>query len=182
MDFLKDIDNTWTLFLDRDGVINFEKKDDYIRNLDEFTLYEGVLEAFKLFANKFHKIIIVTNQRGIGKGLMTHDDLHTIHHHLQKEVTSKGSNIDSFYYAPDLETDAINRKPNTGMAMQAKADHPDIDFAKSIMIGNNISDMLFGKTLGMKTVFLQTTNPQQDVHEAIDEFSPTLLDFAKKII
>ena len=181
MNFLNKIDNTWTLFLDRDGVINHEKKGDYIRNVDEFQLYDGVLDAFRMMANRFHKIIVVTNQRGIGKGLMTHEDVKQIHALLQTEVVVKGGNIDAFYYAPELESGAINRKPNTGMALQAKNDFPSIDFTKSTMIGNNISDMGFGRNVGMTTVFLNTTNPDQGPHPTIDYFYPTLLDFAKSI-
>ena len=65
--------------------------------------------------------------------------------------------IDEIYYAPDLESDAHHRKPNTGMGLQAKQDFPSIDFSKSVMVGNNFSDMDFGKRLGMKTVFVETT-------------------------
>ncbi len=175
------IDNTWTLFLDRDGVINHEKSGDYIRNVEEFQLYDGVLEAFRLLANRFHKIIVVTNQRGVGKGLMSAEDVEQIHAALQQKVNHIGGTIHAFYYAPDLETDAPNRKPNIGMGLQAKREFPTIDFSKSIMIGNNISDMLFGKNLGMRTIFLHTTNPEQGPHSSIDYFYPTLLDFAKTI-
>ncbi len=72
---LKSIDKEWTLFLDRDGVINYEKKDDYIRNWQEFKFYGGAKDALKIFAKKFGTIIVVSNQRGIGKGLMTDEDL-----------------------------------------------------------------------------------------------------------
>jgi len=66
---LNKIDNTWTLFLDRDGVINHEKHKDYIHTWDEFIFYEGVIKAMAVFAKKFKHIVIVTNQRGIGKGV-----------------------------------------------------------------------------------------------------------------
>ena len=73
------IDKSWTLFLDRDGVINHEKKADYIRNWEEFAFYDGVLEALELLNDKFGVIVMVTNQKGVGKGLMTVDDLNRIH-------------------------------------------------------------------------------------------------------
>lgn len=182
MNTSKDTERNRTLFLDRDGVINHEKKADYIRNTEEFIFYDGALEAFKILNQQFDRIIIVTNQRGIGRGLMTHEDLDSIHCYLKKEVEQAGGKIDAFYYAPELDSDAVNRKPNTGMALQAKKDFPSIDFKRSIMVGNNLSDMQFGKNMGMKTAFLRTTNPTQDVHESIDCFYPTLLDFAKNIL
>jgi histidinol phosphatase-like enzyme len=68
------IDTSWTLFIDRDGVINQEKKEDYILNWNEFKFYDGVKQAMEIFNKKFGVIVVVTNQRGIGKGLMTEDD------------------------------------------------------------------------------------------------------------
>lgn len=180
--FLKNIDNTWTLFLDRDGVLNFEKKNDYIRHVDEFVLYEGVVSALKNLSKKFQKIIIVTNQRGIGKGLMTHQNLEDIHKHLFEILKANEVKIDAFYYAPDLDLQAPNRKPNVGMGLQAKKDFPEIDFEKSVMVGNNISDMIFGKNLGMNTVFLHTTNPLQRSNEYIDYFYNSLLDFSLEFV
>ena len=73
------ITKDWTLFLDRDGVINHEKKEDYIRDWSEFKFYEESLAALPLLAQKFNQIIITTNQKGIGKGLMTDADLGLIH-------------------------------------------------------------------------------------------------------
>ena len=70
MDWIGKIDKSWTLFLDRDGVINVRLIDDYVKNINEFEFLPGVLEAFKIFSEKFGRIIIVTNQQGVGKGLM----------------------------------------------------------------------------------------------------------------
>ncbi|MBK8330229.1 MAG: HAD-IIIA family hydrolase [Bacteroidetes bacterium] len=182
MDVLRELDADWTLFLDRDGVINHEKEADYIKQVDEFIFYEGVLEALQILSVRFKYLFIVTNQRGIGKGLMTHEDLHAIHATMKAQVLKAGGRIDAIYYAPELASDAINRKPNIGMGLQAKNDFPAIDFHKSLMVGNNLSDMEFGKNLKMKTVFLSTTNPNQAPHPFIDLIYPTLLDFAKNIL
>ena len=67
---ISNIDNTWTLFLDRDGVINKRIINDYVRTTNQFKFLEGVKNAMQLFAPRFHKIVVVTNQQGIGKGLM----------------------------------------------------------------------------------------------------------------
>lgn len=179
---LKKIDKNWTLFLDRDGVINKDKPGSYIFNAGEFHFYPGVLNAFKLFAEKFGRIIVVTNQRGIGKGLMTEADLSSIHSKMLGAINSEGVHIDAIYYCTSLSNTAFERKPNPGMAVRAKNDFPDIDFNKSIMVGNNISDMLFGKNAGMYTVFVKTTNPGQTFpHPDTDLNFDTLPDFAKAL-
>lgn len=162
------IDSSWTLFLDRDGVINHEKEGDYIRNKNEFEFYYGVKENFHVLNETFGRIIVVTNQRGIGKGLMTEDDLHSIHEFMNESMASTGGLVHAFYYAPELESDAMNRKPNIGMGLQAKSDFPDLDFKRSIMVGNNLSDMEFGKKLGMKTVYVETTKEMQAKSDLID--------------
>ena len=79
IEILKTIDKTWTLFLDRDGVINHEKKDDYIHNWEEFEFYDGVKQAMKIYNETFGRIILVTNQRGIARGLTKLEDLENIH-------------------------------------------------------------------------------------------------------
>ena len=144
---LKSIDKTWTLFLDRDGVINEEGVGEYVLSWDGFLFSKGALEAFKIFSKKFGRIIIVTNQRGVSKGLMSEDDLLHIHNEMQKEVEMAGGRIDKIYYCTDLDDSCFNRKPNPGMALQAAKDFPDITFSKSVVAGNKNSDMLFGRGL-----------------------------------
>ena len=179
---LRKIDKSWTLFLDRDGVLNHDKVGSYIFNPDEFVFYDGVPGAFKLFYNKFGHIIIVTNQRGVGRGLMSTDDLDAIHLKMLKIIEDNGGKIDTIFYASSINNDDPIRKPNTGMALKAKEQFPEIDFTHSIMIGNNISDMQFGRNAGMYTVFLKTTNP--DIvfpHPDIDLFFDSLTYFAKAL-
>jgi histidinol-phosphate phosphatase family protein len=179
---LNKIDKSWTLFLDRDGVINHEKEQSYVFNYQEFVFYEGVKEALKLLAGKFGRILVVTNQRGIGKGLMTAGDLSVIHGKMIQEITAAGGRIDSIYYCDSLDNDHPDRKPNPGMALSAKKDFPEIDFSKAIMVGNNISDMEFGRNAGMNTVFLLTTNPEQPGPlPSIDLSFNSLYDFAKAL-
>ena len=178
----KNIDREWTLFLDRDGVINYEKKDDYIRNWQEFTFYEGAKEAIKTFAKRFGKIIVVSNQRGISKGLMTEEDLANIHHNMQLEIESSGGRIDGIYYCTAIDAKDPYRKPNPGMAFLAKQDFPEIDFRKSIIAGNKPSDMLFGKNAGMYSVYIASTHPQTPFpHPDIDLRFNSLSEFTKAL-
>ncbi|MBI3717911.1 MAG: HAD-IIIA family hydrolase [Sphingobacteriales bacterium] len=176
------IDHSWTLFLDRDGVLNHEKHNDYIRSWDEFTFYDGVPEALKLFNPKFKHIVIVTNQKGVGKGWMTLESLLNINHEMTSAIEAAGGRIDSIYFCTDLEETSPNRKPNTGMGNQAQKDFPSINFSKSIMIGNTLSDMEFGRRLGMFTVFLKTTRPDTPIpHPFIDQAYNDLLSVAKAL-
>ena len=145
------INKNLTLFLDRDGVINKKIENDYVRNWKQFEFLPGVIEALKMLSNIFAKIIIVTNQRGIGRGLMTEENLNDIHSNMLKIFENNGIKIAKIYYCPhDYEKEICNcRKPKIGMAMQAKFDFPDIDFTKSMMIGDSLSDMEFAKNVGM---------------------------------
>ena len=149
------IDTSWTLFLDRDGVINKKLDGDYVKTINEFEFLPYALEAIKLFSNHFHRVVIVTNQQGISKGLMTENDLHKVHQHLLQEVQNFGGRIDAIYHAPQLaEENSTFRKPNIGMALQAKEEFPSIDFKKSIMVGDSISDMEFAKNTNMFAVLI----------------------------
>lgn len=169
MELLPQIDNSWTLFIDRDGVINHEKKDDYIRNVQEFSLYEGVTEAMAILSSIFSTIIMVTNQRGVGKQLMTIEDLEEIHSHMKATLAAASGRIDQIYYCTSLDNNCFERKPNPGMAYLAQNDFPHIDLKRSIMIGNKLSDMMFGRNAGMFTIYVNTTNPEvPSPHPAID--------------
>ncbi|HVE61691.1 MAG TPA: HAD-IIIA family hydrolase [Chitinophagaceae bacterium] len=179
---LQAIDKSWTIFLDRDGVINEERIGKYVLNWNEFVFSSGVLEAFKLIGKKFGRIIIVSNQRGVGKLLMTENDLLHIHTEMKKEMEATGAKIDNIYYCTEKNDTCFNRKPNPGMAVQALNDFPDIDLSKTIMVGNKPGDMRFGRAAGMFTVFVTTTNPEQVYpHPEIDLLYPDLLSFAKAL-
>jgi len=180
---LQKIDHRWTLFLDRDGVINVEKEQSYIFHYGEFVFYEGGLEALRLLAGIFSRIVVVTNQRGVGKGLMTAADLADIHDKMGAEVAAVGGRIDAVYYCDSLSDDHPHRKPNPGMALAARQDLPDIDLSRSIMVGNNISDMEFGRNAGMYTVFLSTTSQEPALpHPAIDLVFRSLYEFAYALL
>ena len=179
---MHEIDKSWTLFLDRDGVINYEKEKDYIHTWDQFRFYPGVTDSFRVFSKKFHRIIIVTNQKGVGKGLTKLEDLHTIHANMQHEIEKAGGHIDAVFYCSDLDNESPYRKPNPGMGLQAAKQFPDINLKKSIMVGNNLSDMEFGRNLGMFTVFLKTTNPALPLpDERIDIAFTDLCEFTNTL-
>lgn len=179
---LKNIDPSWTLFLDRDGVINVEKYQDYIYHYGEFVFHEGVKDALRYFSTFFKRIIIITNQRGVGRELMTEDDLISLHNQMLADVEAAGGRIHKIYYCISTDMDHPNRKPNIGMYHEARKEFPDIDPGKSIMVGNTLSDMKFGRNAGMHTVFVRTTSPEQPYpHELIDLVFNDLAGFAKAL-
>ncbi len=179
---LSNTNNNWTLFLDRDGVINHEKDNDYILNWNEFKFYDGTIEALAILRPLFKKIFLVTNQKGVGKGLMQLADLENIHHNMLQAIRAKDGDIDHLFFCADLDSDSPNRKPNPGMAFQAKEIYPDTNFAESIMVGNRISDMAFGRNAGIYTVFLATTHPEVEFpNPQIDLRFNNLLEFAQAV-
>lgn len=156
----QEIDHTWTLFLDRDGVINVRKMGGYIQSVEEFEFLPQVPESIAFFSTKVDRIFVVTNQQGIAKGLMTECNLLDIHRYMCEKIETFGGKITACYFAPELKSaDVSLRKPNPGMALQAQRDFPEVDFNKSIMVGDTDSDILFGKNLGMKTVRIKTVEP-----------------------
>jgi D-glycero-D-manno-heptose 1,7-bisphosphate phosphatase len=179
---LRLIDESWTLFLDRDGVINQENPDGYILGKKEFRFYDGVLNAIQELSEKFALVIVATNQRGVGKGLMSKEDLLDIHTHMCQTIAHAGGRVDKIYYNTSIHDEDPLRKPNPGMALQAALDFPQINFKKSLMVGNTLSDMEFGRNAGMHTIFLKTTIPQIGLpNPMIDLAFLDLPDFAKAL-
>jgi histidinol-phosphate phosphatase family protein len=171
---LKDfhIDETWALFLDRDGVINRQLPGDYVKHWDEFEFLDGVLDALHRFTRHFGKIFIATNQQGVGKGVMTETELDRLHDRMMEEIRYAGGRINKIYHSPYREEEkSVFRKPGIGMARKARIDYPEIDFGKSLMIGDSLSDMQFGRNAGMRTVYITAG-------EAVPEAVKPLADLA----
>jgi histidinol-phosphate phosphatase family protein len=176
------IDKTWTLFLDRDGVINDEIVGSYVTEWDEFRFCDGALDALRVLNEVFGNIVIVTNQRGVGRGIMSFEALKHISNRMTQTVADAGGRIDKVYACTAVADTDHNRKPNTGMGLQAKEDFPQIDFKKSVIVGNSLSDMEFGKRLAMHTVFLTTKHPPHELpHDLIDEQYSSLNEWSKTL-
>lgn len=154
------IDASWTLFLDRDGVINHRIMGGYVKKINEFVFLDDVPQAIAQFSTIFKHIFVVTNQQGIAKGIMTESNLLEIHSYMLTKLESMNARISKCYFAPEMKGDPNStRKPNPTMGLRAKEEFPEIDFSKSIMVGDTDSDILFGKNLGMKTVRIKTEEP-----------------------
>lgn len=174
------VNKDWCLFLDRDGVINKKLPDDYVKNPEEFEFIEGVPEAIAKLSKIFGKVFVVTNQQGIGKGLMTESNLNEIHDYMLREIEKHGGQITKCYFAPALASQNTSlRKPNPGMALLARRDFPGTDFKLSVMVGDSDSDIEFGRRLGMKTVKIDMD--KKDASGA-DVYCENLVEFANTLI
>lgn len=171
------------LFLDRDGVINVERPKDYAKNVDEFVFIPNAIEAIAHLTPLFDRIFIITNQRGIGRNIFSENDLSKVHQYMLQKINEAGGKIDQIYYCTDISDSSINRKPNIGMAFQAQRDFPEIDFSKSIFVGNSKSDIQFGNKLGMFTVLVGDKYEQSHIiYKIINAFHENLAKFADSII
>ncbi|MEN8225253.1 MAG: HAD-IIIA family hydrolase [Bacteroidota bacterium] len=172
-------DKSWTLFLDRDGVINERLIGDYVKNPDEFRFIEGAPGAIATLSKVFGRILVVTNQQGIGKGLMTLDDLTIVHDLMIAGIEAAGGRIDKIYHSPQLEAEnSPLRKPNTGMALLAQKDFPEIDFNKSVMVGDGLHDMEFGRRMGMLSIYI---SDEQDHKQMADFQYKSLKEFTQHL-
>lgn len=156
------IDKEWTLFLDRDGVLNTRIVDDYVKKWEDWEWLPRVLESMPDLARIFGKIVIVTNQRGIARGLYSEKDLKKIHAKMLSEIKQAGGRIDGIYFCPhDIDDECDCRKPKPGMLLQAAQDHKRIDLKKSILVGDSISDMKAAYALNVNAIFIGNVSDEQ---------------------
>ena len=172
--------SNYTLLLDRDGVINKPKADDYVKSPIEFEFTENALEALHILSSNFKRIIIVTNQQGIDREIMSQEDLENVHLKMYKSL--KYNNIayfDAVFFAPYLRSaNHAWRKPSTGMAEMAKTYYPDIDWNYCLLVGDSPGDMELADALSVHKIRIQ--NPQFEFDNQDMMFS-SLFDFAQFI-
>lgn len=167
------------LFLDRDGVLNVLRHNDYVKTPDELELLPGVAEAVALCKPHFDFIFIATNQQGIGKGLMTESDLEATHAKLMTAVPG----IDKIYHCSKREYEhSFMRKPSIGMAIQARREHPGLRLKECVMVGDSMTDMLFGRRAGMTTVLVGDNSDCATAKPWLVNYRyKDLLDFARSL-
>ncbi len=135
------------VFLDRDGVINKNRKN-YVKNVDELEIFPEIGNLIKLLKNNGFLIIVITNQSAINRGLTTHNKINEIHNKIQKYLEQFMTSIDYFYYCPHTpEEKCVCRKPNPGLILKAATEH-SIDLQSSWFIGDQETDMLAAKNAG----------------------------------
>ena len=148
------------LFLDRDGVLNKHIIGDYVRDWSMWEWQPNVLPTLAKLANQYRRIFIVSNQQGVGKGLMTISALEEVHRRMMADIQAAGGRIDGIYTCTELASShSPNRKPEIGLALQAQRDFPEVDFHRAVMVGDNITDMLFAQNAQMRAVYITKNNP-----------------------
>ncbi len=169
------------VFLDRDGVIN--KEVEYLHEPEKFKLLPNVLEGLKLLQDMDYKLIIITNQTGIGLGYFTKEDFYKVNRKMFKEISKKDIIIDKIYFCPHSLTEKCNcRKPKTGLFERAKQEL-NIDMEHSFMVGDKTEDILAGKNAGVKTILVKTGHAGKDGNYDVkpDFVADNLLNAAKTI-
>ena len=143
------------VFLDRDGILNEKMPEgQYVARWEEFRVLPGVPEALRRLNEAGVRVVVVSNQRGIARGLYTAAEVAAIHAKFQQLLERAGAHIDGFFICPHDKGECNCRKPLPGLFQKAVARFPEITAATSAMIGDSLSDIEFGRRLGMRTVFV----------------------------
>ena len=143
------------VFLDRDGVINEKPAPhDYIRTVDEFRLLPNIADWIRLFNALEFVVIVITNQRGVARGLMTEAALASIHSRMLEELAAKGARIDDVFYCPHEENSCHCRKPKPGLVYAAR-DKWNIDLTHSLLLGDSDSDQQLASACGVRFLRVQ---------------------------
>jgi len=138
------------IFLDRDGVINFDR-DDYVKSIDELILIPNVADTLNKLKKMGYYLVIISNQSAVGRGIISKKDLEKINEYLINELQKLDCNIDGLYYCPHIPSENCEcRKPKDALFRKA-ARELDIDLDCSWMIGDKESDSIAGQRAGCKT-------------------------------
>ena len=143
------------VFLDRDGVI-CENMDDYVKSVAEFVWIPGAKQAIRSLVENGYRVIVVTNQSAVGRGIITHAEVNEINSYMLKGIEEAGGEIYKIYYCPHRpEEDCDCRKPKVGLFRRA-AEELGIDPAESFVVGDSLSDIEAGYQLGSRTILVKT--------------------------
>jgi D-glycero-D-manno-heptose 1,7-bisphosphate phosphatase len=148
-----------TVFLDRDGVLNQKAPEgEYVTRWEDFEVLDGVVEALALLERAGVRTIVVTNQRGIALGRYTLAEVDALHARFEQLLAAEGACVDAFFVCPHDHGECNCRKPLPGLFEQAAARFPDISAQTSVMMGDSLVDMEFGKGLGMRAILVEGAN------------------------
>ncbi len=159
------------IFLDRDGVINQRIVSGYITHPEAFKLLLGVKEKLLAWHAAGYKMFVVTNQKGIGKGLMSTEDLASVHHKMEELL---GFKFEKIKYCDALDDQDFRRKPQPGMLLELFDEYPTMVAKETLFIGDSLTDLQAGKAAGVNTCFINHGNPPDDT---INQFAD--LNFAQ---
>jgi D-glycero-D-manno-heptose 1,7-bisphosphate phosphatase len=155
------------IFLDRDGVINQERKD-YVKNIDEFQIFPEIANFIKNMKNRGYLIIVVTNQSVINRGLASMQDIEQIHEFLQNFLLQNETSIDDFYICPHTPHENCScRKPKSGLFLQAIKDW-NIGIKDSWLIGDSDTDIVAAKSVNCKSIKKESSVTFEKITAIID--------------
>jgi len=144
------------IFLDRDGTLNPDSG--YLSSLDQFRFYKGTLDVLEQLAKKGFQFVVVTNQSGVGRGIIPPNALEEIHNFVLSSFKDRNIPLLGIYYCPHRPDEGCNcRKPKPGLFKRVAEEH-SIRLETSYIIGDSVSDIEAGKRLGMTTVLVRTGN------------------------
>ncbi len=148
----------YTVFLDRDGVINKDSKN-YVKDVSEFTFIEKSAEAVAMLSKNGFDVIIITNQSVIGRRLTSSETLDKIFEKMKTGIASAGGTVKDIFFCPHRPSAGCTcRKPRPGLILQAKARY-GIDLARSCMVGDSVKDMVCAANAGCgKSILVMTGN------------------------
>lgn len=142
------------VFVDRDGVINRRLPGDYVRSWEQFRFLHGARAGLRLLREAGFLLVVITNQRGIARGLMTEGDLAAVHARMQAELARAGAPLDAIFHCPHEIDEACGcRKPQPGMIEAARRLLP-IDMRRSLVIGDSPSDLEAGRAAGLPGILV----------------------------
>ena len=145
------------IILDRDGVINHESTA-YVKSPDEWIPIDGSLAAIVRLNKAGHRVVVATNQSGVGRGYYSLEAMQKIHAKMQRLLANMGGHIDHIYYCPHHPDDGCAcRKPAPGMLLAVAADYPK-DFKDAIFIGDSLRDIQAANAVGIKAALVKTGN------------------------
>ena len=144
------------VFLDRDGVINADR-DDYVKSAVELRIYPFAATSIARLNKAGYRVVVVSNQQGVAKGLISEQDLLEMQTEISRQVRAAGGEIDAFYYCRHLASEGCScRKPEPGLLLKA-ADDLRIDLTMSTIIGDSERDLVAGMRAGCgKTILVLT--------------------------
>jgi D-glycero-D-manno-heptose 1,7-bisphosphate phosphatase len=177
------------VFLDRDGTIIEDTG--YVSSPEQVKFLPGAIEAIKMLSDAGYKIIIISNQSGVARGLITEDMLQTIDKLIHRTILNGGAHVDGSYYCPHHPEHGVYpyrqacecRKPHTGLIKKAVKEH-NLDLARSLMVGDHATDIETAERAGIKSVFVMTGHGEEEkksLKYQPEHFAPDLLAAAKWI-
>jgi len=164
------------LFLDRDGIINERLVGAYVRTPEEFRLLDNVLPILRDARQLGYQLILITNQQGVGKGLMSVPDLESVHEHMQSLLAKHHLELDAIYYCSDLDSsNSSRRKPAPGMLLEAIVDG-ELDPHRCWFLGDSLTDAQAGRAAGVRTALVGEFGPDD-----ADIVTATLTDMQPRL-